>query len=472
MAQSEMSHGEMKQQVALNSLLAALTLTTLKLAAGLLSGSLGVLSEAAHSGLDFVATMLTFFSVRVADKPADEEHSYGHGKFESVSAFGESLLMAVSCAWIILEAARRIMRNEVTLKHSAWAVAVLLVSLMVDVWRSRRLRAVAEATGSEALKADAFHFSSDIWSTVAVLFGLSASWAGAEFHIMPLEYADPLAAIVVSILILRATIHLLRDTLGVLTDRIQPETRINILRELQRVPDVLDVEQLRVRKSGARYFADLTIALPRRFTFERSNLVVDEARRAVERVLPRADVVVHTEPRETRAESVFDRVKAVAARNNVAVHEVSVQQYGGAVRVEQHMELDERMSLRAAHDFVSRVEAEILRETPEVDAVLTHIESEPGTIERPESSEQEHGRIEAVLKRAAADEPEIRDVHEVVVGRNGEHVHVSCHCSLPDELALGEVHRIITELEDRLKLECPDVYRVMIHPEPESDNRR
>ncbi len=472
MTQLESNHTEMKQQVALHSLLAALALTLFKLAAGLLSGSLGVLSEAAHSGLDFVATMLTFFSVRVADKPADEEHSYGHGKFESISAFGESLLMAASCAWIIVEALRRIIRHEMVLKHSGWAVAVLLLSLTVDVWRSRKLRAVAEATGSEALKADAFHFSSDIWSTVAVLFGLSASWAGAELRIGPLKYADPLAAIVVSLLIMRATYYLLRDTMGVLTDRIQPETRIQILRELQGVPDVLDVERLRVRKSGAKYFADLTIALPRRFTFERSNLVVADARRAVERVLPGADVVIHTEPRETRAESIFDRVKAVAARNNMVVHEVSVQQAGGVVRVEQHMELDERMSLRAAHDFVSRVEAEILRATPEVDAVLTHIESEPGTIERPESSAEERVRIEAALKRAAADEALIRDVHEVDVSRNGDHAHVSCHCSLPDDLAMGEVHRVITELEDRLKLECPDVYRVMIHPEPESDNRR
>lgn len=456
----------------LHSLVAALALAVIKLAAGLFTGSLGVLSEAAHSGLDFAGTTLTFFSVRVADKPADEEHSYGHGKFESISAFCEALLMAASCAWIILEAMHRIISHTVELRHSIWAVVVLFISLAVDIWRSRQLRVVADATGSEALKADAFHFASDIWSTVAVLLGLTASWAGAALHINSLKYADPLAAIAVSMLILRATMHLLHETLGTLTDRISPETRKNILRELNDVADVLAVERLRVRKSGAAHFADLTIALPRRFTFERSNLVVAEARRAVERVLPGADVVINTEPRETRTESIFDRVRAVAARNNVAVHELSVQSYGGDLHVEQHMELDERMKLRAAHDFVCRIEAEILRETPEIDAVLTHIESEPATIERPESTEEEKDRIEKALLRAAKAQSQIRDVHEITVSRSEEHVHVSCHCSLPDDLAMSEVHQIITELEDRLKQECPEVYRVMIHPEPESDNTR
>jgi cation diffusion facilitator family transporter len=472
MTERETSHSAMKQQVTLHSMLAALLLTLIKLAAGLFTGSLGVLSEAAHSGLDFAGTTLTFFSVRVADKPADEDHSYGHGKFESISAFGEALLMTLSCGWIILEAMRRIIGHTVELRHSLWAVGVLLISLTVDIWRARRLKAVAEETGSEALKADAFHFASDIWSTIAVLFGLTASWAGAVLHIGALRYADPLAAMAVSMLILRATMHLLHETLGILTDKTSPETKQKILRELKNVPDVLAVEQLRVRKSGASHFADLTIALPRRFTFERSNLVVEDARKAVQQVLPDADVVIHTIPRETRTESIFDRVRAVAARNNVAVHELSVQSYGGELRVEQHMELDERLSLREAHDFVCRIEAEILKETPELDAVLTHIESEPATIERPESTEQEKDRIEKVLMRAAHEHPQITDVHEVTVSRNGEHVHVSCHCSLPDELPMSDVHRVITELEDRLKLECPEVYRVMIHPEPESDNTR
>src|ERR1035438_8255499 len=192
-----------KRRVALLSMVAAAAMTLLKLAAGLVSGSLGVLSDAAHSGLDLVGAALTFFSVQVSDKPADEDHTYGHGKIENLSAFGEAVLMAVSCAWIIWEAMQRIFNHTVELRHSVWPVLVLVTSIAVDFWRSRQLREVAERTGSPALATDAFHFASDIWSTLAVLAGLGASFAGQYFGIGWLRYADPCAAVIVSLMILR-----------------------------------------------------------------------------------------------------------------------------------------------------------------------------------------------------------------------------------------------------------------------------
>src|SRR5271157_3216948 len=172
-----------KRRVALHSMLAAAAMTLLKLGAGLLSGSLGVLSDAAHSGLDMVGSALTFFSVRVSDKPADEDHTYGHGKFENISSFGEVILMAVSSGWIIWEAIQRILHPTRELQNLGWPVAVVMASIGVDFWRSRRLRAVAEKTGSSALATDAFHFASDIWSSLAVLCGLGASWLGARYGI-------------------------------------------------------------------------------------------------------------------------------------------------------------------------------------------------------------------------------------------------------------------------------------------------
>jgi cation diffusion facilitator family transporter len=461
-----------KRRVALHSMVAAAAMTLLKLAAGLLSGSLGVLSDAAHSGLDLVAVTLTYFSVRVSDKPADEDHTYGHGKIENLSAFGETGLMAVSCAWIIWEAMARIFHHSVELRYSVWPVLVLLTSIGVDYWRSRRLRAVAERTGSPALATDAFHFASDIWSTLAVLCGLGASWVGTRFGIGWLQYADPFAAVVVSLMILRMTLHLGRETVGVLMDQVPVETRRRLVREVERVEGVLAVEQARVRRAGAGYFADLTLALPRGFTFEHTGELVREATEAAHRALPEADVVIHTVPREDRTESVFDRVRAVAARNNVSVHELSVQSHHGRLRVEQHLELDEKMPLSAAHEFVCALEAEILREAPEIDSVLTHIESEPATIEQPEEKVVEDRKIEAALRAAASQFKEIVDVHEIIVGRASEHIHLSCHCTLPDKLTMRRVHEVITGLEDRFKLECPEVYRVTIHPEPATDNLR
>jgi cation diffusion facilitator family transporter len=471
-------HSAEKRQVALHSMLAALAMTLVKLAAGLLSGSLGVLSDAAHSGLDMLGSGMTFFSVRVSDKPADEDHTYGHAKFENLSAFGEVLLMAASSAWIIWEAVERMahpaaeVHGTAQLLHSALPVAVVVCSIAVDFWRSRQLRVVARKTGSAALATDAFHFASDIWSSAAVLGGLAARWAGENWGIAALRYADPLAAVVVSLMILRLTIYLGHDAVSVLLDEIPVQTRRKIVEEVERVPGVLAVEQARVRRAGADYFADLTLAMPRRYTFEHTGELVVAATAAVHRALPEADVVIRTVPRQARAESIFDRVRAVAARNNVSVHELSVQSHHGRLRVEQHLELDETLPLLEAHNFVTAMETEILREVPEIDAVLTHIESEPATIEQPDDMVEEDRKIEHALHGTAATIREIVDVHEIKVGRAGEHISVSCHCTLPDELTMLRVHEVITALEDRFKLECPEVYRVTIHPEPATDNLR
>jgi cation diffusion facilitator family transporter len=461
-----------KRRAALNSIVAATAMTLLKLVVGLLSGSLGVLSDAAHSGLDLIGAFLTFLSVRVSDKPADEDHTYGHGKIENVSAFIEAGLMAISSVWIIAEALSHIARHTIQLHHSIWPVFVLLLSIAVDYWRSRQLREAARRTGSPALETDAFHFASDIWATLAVLAGLGASWAGARFGIPWLQFADPFAAIVVSLMILRLTIHLTRKTIAELIDEIPAETRQRVIDAAASIDGVLAVEQARVRRSGASYFADLTLALPRRFTFEHTGEVVRAATEAVDRALPGTDVVIHTVPRDPGTESIFDRVRAVAARNNVSVHELNLHSHNGRLRVEQHVELDERLPLIEAHRFVTALEDEILHEAPEIDSVLTHIESEPATIEQPEEIVLDDQRIEQALRSAASHSPEIIDVHEITVLRVGDHIDLSCHCTLPDELPMGRVHEIITALEDRLKQEYPDVNRTTIHPEPATENTR
>ncbi|MFZ0305359.1 MAG: cation diffusion facilitator family transporter [Terracidiphilus sp.] len=461
-----------KRRVALLSMSAAGAMTMFKLGAGLLSGSLGVLSDAVHSGLDLVGAALTFFSVNVSDKPADEDHPYGHGKIENLSAFAEATLMGISCAWIVWEAVQRIFLHAVEVRHSLWPAVVLLSSIAVDYWRSRELRAVADKTGSPALATDAFHFASDMWATLAVLAGLGVNWIGMQYSIAWLRYADPVAAIVVSIMILRMTLRLGHEAVAVLVDEVPAETRRQLIHEVERVSGVLAVEQARVRRAGASYFADLTLALPRRFTFEHTEQVVREATAAAQRVFPQADVVIHTVPHQTRAESIFDRVRAVAARNNVSVHDLSIQSHQGRLRVELHVEIEENTRLRDAHEFVTGLEAEILREVPEIDAVLTHIESEPATIEEPREGVVEENRLETTLLTAARAFPEIADVHDIVVTHTGEHTALTCHCTLPDELPMHRVHEIMTSLEDRFKLECPEVYRVTIHPEPVTDNTR
>ena len=463
---------DQKRRVALHSMLAAAVMTLVKLVAGVMSGSIGVLSDSAHSGLDLVGAAFTFFSVRVSDKPADEDHTYGHGKIENISSFSEVILMALSSLWLIYEAVVRILHHQTELRGTWIPVVVVLLSIAVDWWRSRQLQRVADETGSPALATDAFHFASDIWSSVAVLAGVALSWLGSSLHMPLLRLADPLAAILVSLLILRLTIHLGREAVDALLDQIPAETRLQILSAVEQIPGVTAVEQVRVRRSGPAYFADLTLALPSRTTFARTGELSQAATLAVQQILPGADVVIHAKPRPSRAESIFERVRLVAARHNVSVHELSVQALKGKLRVEQHLELDENLCLYDAHNFVTAMEAEILKAVPEIDGVLTHIESEPETIEPTGEELAADRRIEQAMVDAASTLPEVVDVHEIALIRTSDHILLSCHCTLPDELPMRQVHAAITELENLFKKRCPEVDKETIHPEPATDNLR
>jgi len=468
-----------KRSAALFSVFAALAVTLFKLLTGLLTGSLGMLSEAAHSGIDLIAAAITLFSVQVSDRPADATHAYGHGKIESLSAGIETFLMLGSCIWILSEAIQRIVsRQHLSLKFSIWPFVALLLSITVDVTRSRKLQRIASETRSEALEADAIHFGTDIWSSLAVLFGLAASYAGAHWHIPQLELADPVAAILVAGIILQVTWKLARRTIDTLTDATPPEARAqnrDMMRDLAAIDGVLSVDRIRTRRSGPSYFADVTLGMPRNLTFQRSEQITMAATAAVQRHLPGADVVVHSIPTASLAESIHDRIRAVAARSNLSIHDVSVQEYHHQLHVEQHLEVDETLSLRAAHAIVTQLEAEMRRDVPEISSILTHIESEPATIERPDSLDHDR-QLEIRLRRTAQAFPEILDIHEVFVTRahnNGaDRIQVSCHCTLPDDLPMSRVHEIITALENAFKLDEPEVSRLLIHPEPATDNRR
>jgi cation diffusion facilitator family transporter len=472
-----------KRSVAAFSVLAALAVTLLKLLTGLFTGSLGMLSEAAHSGVDLIAAGITLFSVHVSDRPADADHTYGHGKIESLSAAIEAVLMLASCVWIFTEAIRRIaFREHLTLKPSIWPFIVLLLAITVDFTRSRKLHRIAAETKSEALAADAIHFRTDIWSSLAVLLGLAATYTGQHRRIPQLELADPIAAILVACIILHITWKLARRTIDALTDATPPEARAQnrqLIRELAAIDGVLSVDRVRTRRSGPSYFADVTLGMPRNLTFQRSEQITAAATTAVQRHLPGADVVVHSVPTASRAESVHDRIRAVAARSNLNIHDVSVQEYHHTLHVEQHLEVPETMTLRAAHTLVTQLESEMRRDVPEISTILTHIESEPATIERPESLERDR-QLEIRLRRTAQAFPEVLDIHEVFVtrahnngaDRDSERIQVNCHCTLPDDLPMSRVHEIITELENAFKLDCPEVSRLLIHPEPATDNRR
>lgn len=461
-----------KRRVALHSVFAAVSITVLKLLVGLSTHSLGILSEAAHSGLDLVAAIITLLSVRVSDLPADAEHQYGHGKVENFSAFIETGLLLLTCVWIVWEASRRLAgHHPVHIEPSLLAFGVMVFSMIVDWWRSRNLRRIAKKYDSQALEADALHFSTDIFSSAVVTLGLGLVWLSHSWPNPWMVRSDSIAALVVSVIIVWVSWRLARQTIDALLDAAPAGYRARIVDEVLKINGVIEVERVRIRRAGNRYFADLAVGLARNVTFQRSGQVVADISGRVRGILPEADVVIHSMPRETGSENIFDRIRAVAARNNYSVHDVSVQDLGGLLHVEQHLELDEKLSLKEAHELVTQLESEIRGDVPEISTILTHIESEPATIEPGWKIEKDVAltdRLKPILKEF----PEVLDLHDVEIKRVREKVYMSCHCTMSDTLPLSRVHDISTALEIRFKQQEPELFRVLIHPEPQTDNRR
>ncbi|HEX2599594.1 MAG TPA: cation diffusion facilitator family transporter, partial [Terriglobales bacterium] len=414
-----------KRAVAGNSVLAAIAITTLKIIVGISTGSLGILSEAAHSGLDLVAAIVTFLSIRVSDKPADADHQYGHGKVENFSAFIETGLLLLTCIWIIYEAIERLFLRKVEIVPSIAAFLVMIFSIVIDYWRSRALGRIAVKYDSQALEADALHFSTDIWSSSVVILGLILVQLGHSYGVGWLRNADPIAALVVAGVVIYVSWRLARKTVDALLDAAPPGVRNQIIDAVSKVAGVLEVDRVRIRRAGNRYFADLSIGLARNVTFQRSEQMAGAVTESVHDILPDADVVVHSVPREQYGENIFDRIRGVAARHNLNVHDVSVQDLKGRLHVEQHLELDERLTLLEAHDRVSFLESEIRQDVPEISSILTHIESEPATIESGDEVVRDPG-LERRLKAVAAEFPEIVDMHDVTFKRVRDRLYVSC----------------------------------------------
>lgn len=460
-----------KRGVAENSVLAALAITFLKLIVGLSTGSLGIMSEALHSGLDLVAAVITMLSVRVSDKPADADHQYGHGKVENFSAFIETGLLLLTCVWIIWEAFKRLFFAHVEIEPTAWAFGVMAFSIVVDWWRSRALKRVAEKYNSQALEADALHFRTDIWSSAVVILGLALVWLGRLYGVHWLIKADPIAALCVAGIVLSVSWRLARRTIDALLDAAPSGVRSAIIARIERVPGVLEAERVRIRAAGNRYFVDVSVGLARNVTFQASDAIVAQVTDHIHELLGDADVLVNAVPRALDSESIFDRIRAAAMKNNLMVHDVSIQDLHGTLHVELHVELDEKLLLVEAHNRVTALESDIKSAVPEIGSILTHIESEPATIETSDEIVVD-SNLETQFKDIGTEFPEIVDVHEIVLKRIRQHLFLSCHVTMHDDLPLSRVHDVQTELEIRFKNAAPQLFRVLIHPEPQTDNRR
>lgn len=454
-----------KHNVALSSVIAAVVLTGTKLAVGLSTGSLGILSEAMHSGLDLVAAGLTLVAVRVSGKPADPDHPYGHGKVENLSALLQTVLLLLTCAWITYEAARRLILHHHEVDANLWAFLVVLLSLAVDWSRSRALLRVARRHHSAALEADALHFSTDLWSSLVVLGGLLLVRLGQATGAPWLVHADPVAALVVAGIVIKIGWQLGRHNVDALLDRTPPQLRERLARAAC-VAGVRAVPRLRVRQVGPESFVDLTVHVDRGALLDRAHGIADEVERSIHAILPRADVVVHVEPVEGADEGILDKIRILAAREGFSAHAIQLHEIGGRYTIALHLEATEGLTVGQAHERAHAFEEAVRAAVSRLDRVLLHLEPEgTGARTRP-GTPAEADRIQSALRLIPAELGVACEPHALDVRVEDRHLLVSFHCVMPPSLPLEEAHRVSHEIERRLRARLPEIGRVTVRVEP------
>lgn len=457
-----------KQRVAWISVLAAVALTALKLAAGLVTGSIAVLAEAAHSGLDLVATLMTLFAVRVADKPPDSDHQYGHGKVEHLSALFEIGLLVITCIWIFYESIQRLLTGESHLQLTVWAFAVMLISIGVDYWRSRALGRAAKKYNSDALAADALHFRTDIWSSLIVLLGLGLVLT-RDLAGLPDIFgsADAIAALVVGGIVLTISGRLAKTTIDALLDRAPAMVGQEIGRAVRSVGDVQELRRMRLRRSGNRIFADLVIGVPRTTTFADAHELTERIERAISHAVPRTDTVIHFEPIAGRDETAIDQIHYLAHQQGIQAHAVHIREVDGALDANLHIELDPGMSLDEAHGVATRLEEAVRAANSRIESVNTHLEVASSAAGPRTEVTHESQLLMDQITSLADSIAGTGSCHYIRVYESAQaRIDLVLHCTLPAELPIRPVHDISTEVERKLRDKIDRLDNVLVHVEP------
>ena len=452
-----------KRAAALNSVVAALFLTGMKAVVGLMTGSLGILAEALHSGLDLAAAGMTLLAVRVSGRPPDRDHPYGHGKVENLSALAETMLLLATCGWIVWEAAGRLAFKSVHVEASVAAFAVMAISILVDVSRSRMLSRVARKHDSQALEADALHFATDVWSSAVVILGLACVALADRLGRPWLVHADALAALGVSAIVVWVSVRLGRRTITALVDGV-PATLGDDLTAAVRVPGVVDVRRVRVRRAGADTFADVVLTVDRSATLAEAHAVANRAENAAKALLPRADVVVHVEPSDELDESAHGIIRRLAREHGLEAHDIRLTEVIGRRMLDMHLELDGREPVSAAHARATRFENALRAELSWLARIDTHLEPHGEAGGRPRPVDEP--AVRRVIAEVARRQPLTCDTHDVEVVEEAGVTSIAFHCTVAGTASLDAAHRATDRLERDIRERLPSLGRVTIHVEP------
>jgi cation diffusion facilitator family transporter len=448
-----------QRRTALFSVLAAAALIGLKLGMGLATGSLGLLSEAVHSGTDLIAALLTFFAVGVAVRPADTRHQYGHGKAEHLAALGEGAILVIVSFVIVWRAIVRLTGSAHAHVHATWyALVVIGIVIVVDIFRTTASSRAARRYSSAALSSNALHFASDLAGSVAVLVGLLFVRAGYG-------NADSIAALFVAVLVLGAAVRLMRRNVDVLMDRAPADAERAARRAIMAIEPAVELRRLRMRQAAGRQFADVVIGVSFDSAVGQGHAAADAVERAVQAALPQADVVVHVEPLDQVDVRERAHAAALEVRSVREVHNVSVVSVGSRTELSLHLKLPGDLSLQQAHAIAEEVERAIVAAVPEVSAVQTHLEplTEEAAGTRPRAADVavDAEIVSRIVRNVTGESPEdLRFVHT----DDGLVAYLTLRVG---GSTLADAHAEASRIEELIRLERPEITDVIVHTEPQ-----
>ena len=455
-----MENTNKKISVALNSVFWSLFLTLMKGVTGFITGSLGILSEALHSALDLGTALITYFTVRVSDIPADNEHHYGHSKIESISALIETALLFVTSGWIIYEAVKRLFWKGVEVELVWYAFVVVIISIVVDISRSRALMKVAKETKSQALEADALHFSSDIWSSGAVLIGLVCVY-------FKIPAADTIAALVVAVIVLKTAFNLSKRTFDVLIDK-APEGLEDIVRDIVlSMEGVIGVSKIRARVAGANIFVEISLEVSRKLAQEKVKVIGKNAEDAIKKKIQGADITIHFIPIALSNETLIDHVQILAHNHSLSVHDITVHIIDEKTYINFDLEVSSDKTMKEAHDMATHLEEVLNNELGKDIEVTTHIEPlRSNTVVGEKISKEGEEEIKKQLNDLMNEMSLISETHDVIIRKVDEKIFISFHAYVDGSIMIEDAHEEASRLEYLIKQKIDKVSRAVVHLEP------
>jgi cation diffusion facilitator family transporter len=444
-----------QRRSALVSVAAAAALVVLKLSVGLATHSLGLVSEAAHSGTDLVAALLTYFALRVAARPADVAHQFGHGKAEHLSALAEATFLVAVSVFISVRAVQRLAGSTHTHVHTAWyAFVVLAVVIGIDASRTFVSWRTSRRYGSAALASNALHFASDLAGSVAVLAGLLFAHYGHP-------NGDPVAALFVGVLVLLGATRLMKTNVDVLMDRAPAEAESAALEAIGAMQPAIELRRLRMRQAGGRQFADVVIGVPSGAGVGQGHAAADAVEAAVTGALPGADVVVHVEPLDDAGLRERAHAAAIAVPRVREIHNIALLDVDGRTELSLHVKLPGDLALDEAHDIAEQLEAAIRRAVPEIEGVQTHLEPLTETSRGREVTVDADAAVRRVVRQATGTDP-----RELRFLRTDGGLVAFLTLGIEGTRRLDDAHRQASQIEERIRRERPDIADVIVHTEP------